>query len=223
MMVRSIRYNSMVLGVFALVTALLLASTNLATRDNIAGAERRSAQASLLAIFPPGSHDNDLLDDTLPVPAQYLATLGLKQQEEIHIARREGDVVGYIIPAVAPDGYSGDIHLQVGVRTDGTLAGVRVTRHAETPGLGDKVETRKSDWIHDFKGKSLGKPPRARWAVARDGGDFDQFTGATITPRAVVNQVRRVLVFVEEYGDRLLVTASGDGAVGTTTGDGSDG
>ncbi len=222
MMVRSIRYNSMVLGIFALVTALLLASTNLATQDNIAESERRAAQASLLEIFPPDSHDNDLLDDTLPVPSQYLATLGLEQQKNIHIARRDGEVVGYIIPTVAPDGYSGDIRMLVGVRTDGTLAGVRVTSHAETPGLGDKVETRKSDWIHDFNGKSLGNPPRERWTVTRDGGDFDQFTGATITPRAVVNQVRRVLVFVEEYGDRLLAAAAGDEAENATTGDGSD-
>jgi len=209
---RSIGFNSLLLGVFALVTSLLLASTYLNTRDRIAEAERLSAQSGLLELYPATSHDNDLLDDVLPIPDSYLKTLGLRQPADIHIVRKAGEVIGFILPAVAPDGYSGDIDLTIGINADGTLAGVRVTRHRETPGLGDKIELRKHPWILSFDGLGLGNPPRDQWTVTKHGGIFDQFTGATITPRAVVHKVRDALLFYSEYGDQLLTAASGDGA-----------
>ncbi len=207
MLTRSIRNNVLVLGVFALATALLLASTFMGTKDTIAEAQRRAAQKSLLQIFPPDSHDNDLLNDTLAVPDTYLKTLNLEPGADIHIARRDGQVTGFVVPAIAPDGYSGDIRLIMGIRPDGTLAGVRVLTHNETPGLGDKVEPRKSDWIHSFEGRSLGDPAREDWKVKKDGGVFDQFTGATITPRAVVGQVRKTLLFFREHREELLAAA----------------
>lgn len=214
----SIRFNSLVLGLFALVTALLLATTYLGTRDTIAEAEREAAQRSLLEIFPPDSHDNDLLDDTIPVPKPYWSTLGLDKGGDIHVARRDGRIVGFIVPAVAPDGYNGDIRLLVGLRPDGTIAGVRVTSHSETPGLGDKVDLKISDWILGFNGKSLGNPPREDWAVKKDGGSFDQFTGATITPRAVVARVLRTLLFFRDHGGELVKAAKkATPAAATTT------
>ncbi|GIX29727.1 MAG: electron transport complex subunit G [Porticoccaceae bacterium] len=197
-----------VLATFALAAALLLAGVHLATRDIIADAQRRAAHRTLLELFPPETHDNDPLGDVLPIPASYLSTLGLKEPAKIHVVRRGDEVVGFIVPATAPDGYGGPIHLLVGIRVDGTLAGVRVLSHNETPGLGDKVELRKSRWILSFDGRSLGNPPLEQWAVVKDGGVFDQFTGATITPRAVVNQVRKVLIFYREHRDELLRAAA---------------
>lgn len=200
----SIGKNSLLLGAFALITAGVLAGTYQLTRDQIASSERAAAQQALLEIIPRERHDNDLLADTLPVPDNALGQLGLKAPEEIHLARRAGVVQAVIVPAVAPDGYSGDIRMIVGVNRDGSVAGVRVLTHRETPGLGDKVELKKSDWVFGFNGKSLGNPEPDNWRVKKDGGHFDQFTGATITPRAVVNQVRKVLVFVDNHRDALF-------------------
>lgn len=218
----SISKNSLLLAVFALIAAGGLALTNEGTRERIQKAERAAQQKALFEIVPRSRHDNDLLLDTLPVPENAWHLLGLKKGGEIHIARQNGQVVAMIIPAVAPDGYSGDIRMIVGINRDGSVAGVRVLAHNETPGLGDKVDLKKSDWILSFNGKSLAAPAPADWAVKKDGGDFDQFTGATITPRAVVNQVRRVLEFVAAEDEILSLgakaeTTGGDSAAETPT------
>ncbi|MGV6806742.1 MAG: electron transport complex subunit RsxG [bacterium] len=204
MMDDAIRRNGVMLGVFGLVTAALLAGTNFATQDKIALEERKVAQRALLELVPDERHDNDLLEETLPIPDQYHIRLGIASDAAINVARMNGKPVAFIIPGVAPDGYNGKIKLIVGVNVDGTLAGVRVISHNETPGLGDKVEIRKSDWIFSFDGRSLSNPDVDGWAVKKDGGEFDQFTGATITPRAVVNQVLAVLRYFDEDRDRLL-------------------
>ena len=218
----SISKNSLLLAVFALIAAGGLALTNEGTKERIQKAERAAQQKALFEIVPRSRHDNDLLLDTVPVPENAWHLLGLKKGGDIHIARQNGQVVAMIIPAVAPDGYSGDIRMIVGINRDGSVAGVRVLAHNETPGRGDKVDLKKSDWILSFNGKSLAAPAPADWAVKKDGGDFDQFTGATITPRAVVNQVRRVLEFVEAEDEILSLgakaeTTGGDTAAETPT------
>lgn len=200
----SIGKNSLLLGAFALVTAGVLAGTYQLTREQIATAERAAAQQALLEIIPQQRHDNDLLADTLPVPEAALETLGLRGPQDINLARQDGEVTAVIIPAIARAGYSGDIRMIVGVNRDGSVAGVRVIAHNETPGLGDKVDLKRDDWILGFDGRSLEDPESARWEVKRDGGEFDQFTGATITPRAVVRQVRRTLEFTEEHRAMLF-------------------
>ncbi len=195
----SVTRNATLLGLFAVVTALLIAGTYLATRERIAAEQRRAEARALLEIVPPERHDNQLLDDTLPVTTD--AGLGLRQDKQIYLARRDGRVVTAIIPVTARDGYSGDIDLVVGVNRDGSVAGVRTLSHRETPGLGDKVDLKKSDWILSFTGRSLENPTIDGWAVRKDGGVFDQFTGATITPRAVVAATLRALEFAEaEHG-----------------------
>jgi electron transport complex protein RnfG len=113
-------------------------------------------------------------------------------------------VVAVILPVTAPDGYSGTIELIVGVNRDGTVAGVRALQHRETPGLGDKVDVKKSDWVLDFNGHSLGQPPEEQWTVKKDGGVFDTFTGATITPRAVTAAVKRGLLYFDAHRESLL-------------------
>lgn len=204
MLLHSISKNSLLLGLFALVIAAMLAFTYTGTRERIEQSEREARQSALFEIIPREQHDNDLLTDTLPIPEFAWAQLGLKQGGDIHIARRHGAVVAIIIPATAPDGYSGDINLIAGVNRDFSIAGVRIVAHNETPGLGDKLELKKGNWILSFDGRSLASTGLDRWSVTRDGGVFDQFTGATITPRAVVNQLRRVLTFTDENVEWLF-------------------
>lgn len=202
--------NSIILGVFATTMAAILATTALGTKERIAEAEKAAAAKALLEIIPLERHSNDLLVDTIPIPEHSWPLLGLKHGGEIHVARDDnGQPIGVIIPTVAPDGYSGDIKLIVGINVDGSLAGVRALTHNETPGLGDRIETKKSNWILGFNGKSLQQPQHEQWAVKKDGGVFDQFTGATITPRAVVGQVRKALEFYRQDKKHLLQRAQG--------------
>jgi electron transport complex protein RnfG len=208
MLKQSIRNNSVVLGLFALVTSVLLASTYLGTKTTIENAERRAAQKILLELYPASSHDNSVLDDVVPIPEAYLSTLGLKVAANIHVVKKQGEIIGFIIPATAPDGYSGDIRLLIGINVDGAIAGVRVVSHNETPGLGDKVDLRKDNWILSFNGKTIANPGRDAWAVKKDNGYFDQFTGATITPRAVVSRVLKTLIFYKEHRNELLKSAA---------------
>ena len=204
---KSIQKNSLLLLAFALVTAGLLAATNEATKEKIAEAERRAAEKALLEIVPAERIDNDLLLDTINVPESAWQQLGLKNGGEIHLARKNNEVIAIITNAIAAEGYSGDIKMLTGVNRDGSVAGVRVISHTETPGLGDKIDVKKSDWIRLFAGLSLQKPQIDNWKVKKDGGEFDQFTGATITPRAVVNQVKNVLLFVEDNRQLLFNTS----------------
>lgn len=197
MLGQSISKNSLLLAAFALATAGTLALTNLGTKERIANAERAAQQRALFEVIPVQDHDNDLLNDTIAIPESALADLHVSSTARIYRARRNGDITALIVPAVAPDGYSGDIEMIVGVNRDGSIAGVRIIKHKETPGLGDKIELKKHQWILSFNGKSLTVPVIEEWKVKKDGGVFDQFAGATITPRAVVGQVKRVLEFVQ--------------------------
>jgi electron transport complex protein RnfG len=193
---QSITRNSLLLALFAVCTTALISGTFLLTKDDIALQKRLAEEKALLEIVPRDRHDNSMLDETLPVGPQD-AGLDLRQDKQIYIARKSGQVVAVIIPAVARDGYTGDIDLIVGINRDGTLAGVRALGHRETPGLGDKVDIKKSDWVLGFEGRSLTNPTLNGWAVKKDKGVFDQFTGATITPRAVVAATLRALQFAE--------------------------
>ena len=202
MLGQSITRNSFLLALFAVTTALLLASSYLLTKDRIAAEIRKAEEKALLQIIPRELHDNSMLDDTLPVGPD-TAELGLRSEKRIYLARREGTVIATIIPATARDGYSGDVDLIVGVNVDGSVAGVRVLAHKETPGLGDKVDLKKSDWVLGFDGRSLQDPEPSRWAVKKDKGDFDSFTGATITPRAVIAATKRVLEYAQANAETL--------------------
>lgn len=192
----SMSKNSILLFLFALLTAGILAVTYEGTKETIAAAERKAAEKALFDIIPATRVDNDLLLDTIAIPKASWAELGLKSGGDIHVARKHQKIIAVIIPAVAPDGYSGDIKMIAGVNSNGSIVGVRVLSHIETPGLGDKVDIKKSDWIKSFDNKSLTQPTLDKWKVKKDGGEFDQFTGATITPRAVVQQIRKVLEYV---------------------------
>ncbi|MCP5190222.1 MAG: electron transport complex subunit RsxG [Pseudomonadales bacterium] len=203
MLGQSITRNSVLLALFAVCTTVLISGTYLLTRDRIALEKRHAEERALLEIVPRDMHDNSMLDDVIPVgPAA--AGLKLAEDKRIYLARQNGEVVTAIVPVTAPDGYTGAIDLVVGVNRDGSIAGVRVLSHRETPGLGDKIDLKKTEWILGFDGRSLGNPEPARWAVRKDKGDFDQFTGATITPRAVVAATLRGLQYADANRQRLF-------------------
>lgn len=192
----------LLLAVFAIGATLLVAVTERQTREQIAENQRQALLDGIHALIPDAQYDNAILEDTLTLPAN--ESLGLESPQTAYRARRDGEPVAVVMPVVAPNGYSGRIHMLVGIYHDGTLAGVRVLEHRETPGLGDKIDAKRSDWITGFSGKSLDNPQPRNWRVKKDGGVFDQFTGATITPRAVVNAVRRSLEYFANNRDDLF-------------------
>jgi electron transport complex protein RnfG len=176
----------------AVVAAGLLATTDIFTREPIAQAQREALRKALQQVLP--EHVNDSQADVI--------TLGKdKEQVAIYPAKdTEKTVIGLAWEVIAPDGYSGTIKILVGVRPEGKVHAIRVTFHRETPGLGDGIVD-DAQWLGAFVGKGL---EDARWAVKKDGGEFDQFTGATITPRAVVNAVKRALEYYKANQKKIF-------------------
>ena len=202
MIISAISRNSLALALFATITTAVIAATYLGTRDTIAINIRNAEVRSLNEIIDKARYDNDLLNDTVAVNDSEL--LGLRTAKPAYIARKHGSAIAVILPATARDGYSGDIDMIIGINADGTLAGVRDTNQKETPGLGDLIARKKSNWIEQFVGKSLSNPGDAQWKVKKDGGDFDQLTGATITPRAVVAAIYRSQQYFVAHRAELL-------------------
>jgi len=164
--------------------------------------ERNMLLHSLNQVIPANSYDNDLLDDSIQLDAQAV-TAGVITST-VYRARQHGKPVALAMTTVAPDGYNGTIVILVGINHEGVLNGVRIIKHRETPGLGDAIEAERSDWVFGFHGRSRNNPGDDHWKVKKDGGDFMQFTGATITPRAVVKAVHRSLVFYTEHRQELF-------------------
>jgi electron transport complex protein RnfG len=202
-----LEYQSLLLGAVVLVTCAVLAFAYQLTREPIRQALENDLLENLSQVLPPTLHDNNLLDSQHRIQAPwgeitwYQATL-------------EGKVTAVVLPLTAI-GYAGDIKMLMAIREDGRIAGVRVLIHKETPGLGDNIEISRSPWITGFNGKSLSDPRPSGWAVKKDGGAFDQFTGATITPRAVVGSIKGALEFFEAHKAAFLQPAP-------TTGDHAD-
>ena len=191
-----IAYQPILLGVFALLASGALAWASSATGAAIAAAEAKDLRDSLAEVLPQGMADNDFLKDTVEVEKE-------GKTVTIYRARKEG-VVKAALFKVAQRGYAGDIQVLMAVDSDGKTLGVRVLKHSETPGLGDKIEVKKDPWVKSFDGKSLGDPAPEKWAVKKDGGIFDQFAGATITPRAVVKAVKGGMDFYAEHRKEIL-------------------
>ncbi len=191
---------ALVLGSFAVAGVSLVAITHAAMDQRILENARLAMQRKLESIVPQGRFDNNPLEDRILVSSPEL--LGTTRTQ-VYRVRQGDEPVALILNPVVPNGYAGPIELLVSVLHDGTIGGVRVLSHHETPGLGDPIEEAKSDWVLTFDGKSLEAPPLDDWGVRRDGGAFDQFTGATITPRAIVAAVKNTLVYVQSEGERL--------------------
>ncbi len=192
----------LMLALFAISATALVALTEENTREQIAENEREALLEAINVLVPKDKFDNQILQDTLDLTAT--DALGTTSTTSVYRARKNGEPVAAVFTVVAPDGYSGSIRMLVGIYYDGTLAGVRVINHKETPGLGDKIEAKRNDWILQFEGLSLDNPDKTQWQVKKDGGQFDQFTGATITPRAVVNALRGALTYFEANRDKLF-------------------
>lgn len=188
--------HAAILGVFCLGFGFVLAYTDQITERDIAARAMEDRLSSLSQVLPPALYDNNPLKDTV----------SLKDQEGkeivVYRARKEGRVTG-VAYEIRGSGYAGEIKLMMGVDKTGKIIGVRVLAHKETPGLGDKIETKKTDWILRFSGLDLDNPPAGKWKVKKDGGQFDQFAGATITPRGVVRAVHQGLEFFEANKSQL--------------------
>jgi electron transport complex protein RnfG len=174
----------------------------------IAASERRELLQSLEEVLVTGSYDNLPAEDRITVVAP--ERLGPDGPATVYRARRDGEPVAAVFTVVAPDGYTGPIRLLVGVDVAGAVTGVRVVAHKETPGLGDAIEAERSDWIRGFHGRSRRNVPDRQWKVRRDGGRFDQLTGATITPRAVVAAVHRCLQYFDAHRDSVFASPPGE-------------
>lgn len=204
--------TALTLLAFTLVFTGVMAWTYSATKPAIDAAAQAEKLSLIGEVLPPTAYDNALLDDFVeigPTPQ-----LGIETSARIYRARKGGQPAGLVLEAVAPDGYSGDIALLIALRADGTVSGVRVTRHRETPGLGDYIDVRKdkrkdTPWITQFNGLDLQRVPESQWRVRKDGGRFDFVTGATISARAVTNAAGRAIGFATANRDRLYTAASG--------------
>lgn len=194
--------TSAILLVFAVVGTAMLAFTHQRTEPNITRNEEAEKLALLDQVLPRSLYDSDLLASQKLLPPTDL--LGTRQPSAMWVARRGAEPVAVVLEAIAPDGYSGNIHLLIGITADGHITGVRVTAHRETPGLGDYIDRAKSPWIDQFTGTSLVEPPLRHWRVVKDGGRFDARAGATITPRAVVKAVKDALEYYSRQRTALL-------------------
>ncbi|AXT37534.1 RnfABCDGE type electron transport complex subunit G [Alteromonas sp. BL110] len=253
MMKESLAKNGLMLGAFAVVTTALIALTFFGTQDKIEQQKQQKLLSVLNEVVPSEFHDNALYANCTEVEAP---ELGIKKAHKVYRATLNGEPSALVLEATAPDGYSGDIDIVVGVKvelhtgnhkqqsmqndarsgegenlntsalpltdmakldasspemntpeikaTNMRVLGVRVIEHKETPGLGDKIELAVSNWITTFSGKSFSPDNLAPWQVKKDGGEFDQFTGATITPRAVVTAVREALLYAQANQNALF-------------------
>lgn len=197
-------YQGILLGVLCALTTLALLLGDRGTRDLISQRQMEDRLALLAQVLPPALYDNNPLQDAITIIDTDLSA----QPVQVYPARHHGEFAGAAFQ-LGTVGYGGVITLMLGVDSSGVIQGVRVLSHKETPGLADRIELDKDNWILAFDGKSLHNTEPARWAVKKDGGEFDQFTGATITPRAIVNGVHNGLEFFRRHHDELAApTAS---------------
>ena len=202
---KSMVQSAVALGLVAIAGTGLLTGVDFLTADRIAAQERRVILEQLGQIIPQ-QYDNQLLDDRFTFRNELHFPNG--QEVIAYRARQQGEPRALVLKFNAVNGYNGNITLLAGINSDGSLRGVRILSHKETPGLGDAIEIEKSNWALNFSGKSLSNPKPDKWAVKRDGGEFDHFTGATITPRAVVDAVRMALEYFETNREYLFDTAA---------------
>ena len=202
---KQIAVTGLLLALFGVIGSTMVGVTFQSTTKIIAENDLRAKLRNLNQILPTNTYNNNLIEDVIELDADN--KLGQTEKSIAYIARNNDKVAAIIFSANALDGYNGEIRLLIGINIDGTLAGVRVVKHNETPGLGDAMEIKRGKWILGFDNKSLDDPATHNWKVKRDGGAFDQFTGATITPRAVVKAVKQCLIYFNLHKPALLKIA----------------
>ncbi len=190
------------LAFFAFVSVLLVAITNHLTKEKIIENDAMLLMLALNEVVAPDRYDNDLANSKIVLSTQ---DTGFAKDTPVYLATLKGAPSTAIFEVTTLKGYSGAITILIGIdANDQSLSGVRIVKHKETPGLGDKMETRKTNWVLAFDGKSLNNPDLNGWQVKKDGGDFDQFTGATITPRAIVNAVKTTLLYAKDNMNQIF-------------------
>lgn len=197
------------ISLISIIAAILVTGSHEFSYERIEENRRAHLILTLNEVLDPSSHDNDLIGSQFFV--QDLELLGSTEPVDVFIATKSGLPIAALFSSIAPRGYNGPIQLLVGVTADGMVSGVRVTDHNETPGLGDAIEIGKSNWVLGFEGVTLMSPPPADWAVEQDKGSFDALTGATVTPRAVVDGVRKTLLYFELHKQELFSTTATTG------------
>ena len=210
MIVQSMYKNGLILTAFALATTGSVALIQTITAERIAEQEQQNLVKQLNQVLPQSNYDNVLYKDCVLSNAP---ELGPKGPHMIYRAKMNNQPTALLIRHITPRGYSDNIDILTAVMRDGSISGVRITRHEETPGLGDKVELAKSDWVTTFNGLTVNTKDDDNFAVKKDGGQFDQFTGATITPRAVVDSVKEATWYAIQHFDELF---EADNACGAT-------
>ncbi len=204
MLIRAMYRNSIGLGLFAVFTAGLIALSYALTRERAADNAAAYAARTLYELVPEHLYDRPLEQQTVSLPAEQAATLGYNEPQTAFQAIVGQRVTAVVVPVRSSEGYSGNIDLLAAIDDSGTLLAARVVAHQETPGLGDGIEADRSTWILQFEGRSLAMPEPENWVVQKDGGAFDQLTGATITSRAVIEALQRSLTFFADHRDTLL-------------------
>lgn len=194
--------SGLILGGLAAVCTTLVVFTHSTTAPRIAANQQAFLERSLQPVLAGISYDGKLSESTKTIPAPH----ELPGNDDVSIYRVYADEapIAALFVVSARDGFSGPIQLLVGIHASGTVTGVRVLQHRETPGLGDLIEAAKSDWILQFVGKSLSEPPESAWSIKRDGGEFDQLTGASITPRAIIKAVKETLLYFAGNRDTIF-------------------
>ena len=193
---KRVGYHGVLLGGFATFAAAMLMLGNISTQAVIEQRLAEDLQASLSQVIPASLHENNLLDNRINIQHH--------DKEVIVYQGIKNDMTTAVAYTVSSQGYAGEIVLMMGVNAEGEILGVRVISHAETPGLGDKIEVAKDDWIFSFNGLSFKKLSKDKWKVRKDGGNFDQFTGATITPRAVIKTIKQGLELFNQHREKLF-------------------
>jgi len=206
MMMPAVSRNALLLGIFAVLCTGAIALVNVLTQPVILQQEQIALQNNINELIKPDRYDNNIIESCFTVVDSEL--LGDSTPKQVFIAKQYNQPVAALIQTNTFKGYSGEIKLLVGIYADGTVAGVRINSHTETPGLGDKIQTNKSDWIYSFNGTSYQADQDDKWEVKKNGGSFDAFTGATITPRAVVFAVKNTLIYFNQHKSTLFNTAA---------------
>jgi electron transport complex protein RnfG len=201
----AVNRNSKILALFAIACTAIVGLIHSLTKDQIVFQQQQDLLRNLNSIITEDSYNNVIYRDCYILSG---AALGTVDSQKVYRARNNKNPIAAAITTVAPDGYSGNIELLIAININGSVSGVRTLKHQETPGLGDKIEVRKSDWIKSFNTQKLANKNDSRWLVKKDGGMFDQFTGATITPRAVVRAVKNTVTYFNEHKDKIFESES---------------
>jgi len=207
---RTVIKTGLTLAAIAAICTALVAATYQLTEERIAANQKALLEKALQPALAGVFYDSSVSESRLVVQPPH--ELPGNDAAIVYRVFAEQAPVAALFAVTARDGFSGPIRILVGIGFDGTVTGVRILEHRETPGLGDKIESSRTDWIFQFDGRSLGDPKVTAWAIRDDGGDFDQLTGASVTPRAVVHAIRDTLLYFDSHRDEIFsLEASGEG------------